>query len=102
MARPGQPLRRSKAGSRRRCECWKTGSPDPYEGGADMQRSKMSIAVIVVAGAAAAASTVAATSAEASPLVTHAATARVPGVVGDAQATANGKITRAGFRPKTS
>jgi NlpC/P60 family len=67
-----------------------------------MQRSKMSIAVIVVAGAAAAASTVAATSAEASPLVTHAATARVPGVVGDAQATANGKITRAGFRPKTS
>ena len=67
-----------------------------------MQRSKMSIAVIVVAGAAAAASTVAATSAEASPVVTHAATARVPGVVGDAQATANGKITRAGFRPKTS
>ena len=57
-----------------------------------MQRSKMSMGMIVVAGAAVVASTVAATAAEASPVVTHPATAPVPGVVGDAQATAYGKI----------
>jgi len=67
-----------------------------------MQRSKMSIAVIVVAGAAVVAGAVAATAAEASPVVTHTATARVPGVVGDAQATADGKIDRSGFRPRMS
>jgi cell wall-associated NlpC family hydrolase len=67
-----------------------------------MQRSKMSIAVIVVVGAAAAASTVAATAAEASPVVTRTATARVPGVVGDAQVTAYGKIVRSGFKPRMS
>ena len=67
-----------------------------------MQRSKMSIAVIVVVGATAAASTVAATAAEASPVVAHAATARVPGVVGDAQVTAYGKIVQSGFKPRMS
>jgi cell wall-associated NlpC family hydrolase len=65
-----------------------------------MQRSKMSIAVIVVV--AAAASTVAATAAEASPVVAHAATAPVPGVVGDAQVTAYGKIVQSGFKPRMS
>jgi cell wall-associated NlpC family hydrolase len=64
-----------------------------------MQRSKMSIAVIVVAVVA---SSVAGAAAEASPVVTHTATARVPGVVGDAQATAYGKIARSGFRPRMS
>jgi cell wall-associated NlpC family hydrolase len=64
-----------------------------------MQRSKMSIAVIVVSVVA---SSVAAAAAEASPVVTHTATARVPGVVGDAQATAYGKIARSGFRPRMS
>jgi len=67
-----------------------------------MQRSKMSIAVIVVAGAAAAASTVAATAADASPVVTHTTTARVPVVVGDAQVTAYGKIVQSGFKPRMS
>src|ERR1700727_1161676 len=95
MARPGRPRRR-QAGSRRRCERWKTGSPDPYEGGAEMQRSKMSMVMIVVAGA------VAATAAEASPVVAHTATAPVPGVVGDAQATAYGKIAHSGFKPRMS
>jgi cell wall-associated NlpC family hydrolase len=67
-----------------------------------MQRSKMSMGVIVVAGAAAVASTVAATAAEASPVVAHTATAPVPGVVGDAQATAYGKIAQSGFKPSMS
>jgi cell wall-associated NlpC family hydrolase len=67
-----------------------------------MQRSKMSIAVIVVAGAAVVASTVAATAAKASPVVTHTATARVPGVVGDARVTADGKIVQSGFKPRMS
>lgn len=67
-----------------------------------MQRSKMSMGVIVVAGAAAVASTMAATAAEASPVVTHTATAPVPGVVGDAQATAYGKIAQSGFKPSMS
>src|ERR1700677_2412008 len=101
MAHRGRP-RRQQAGSRRRCERWKTGSPDPYEGGADMQRSKMSIAMIVVAGAAVVASTVAATAAEASPVVTHTAIARVPGVVGDARMTADAKIVQSGFNVRTS
>ena len=61
-----------------------------------MQRTKMSM--IIVAGAAVAISTGAATAAEASPVVTHPATARVPGVVGDAQATAYGKISEAGLK----
>ena len=64
-----------------------------------MQRTKMSI--IVVAGAAVAISTGAAV-AEASPVATHAAAVRVPGVVGDAQATAYGKISEAGLRPRMS
>ena len=64
-----------------------------------MQRTKMSI--IVVAGAAVAISTGAAV-AEASPVATHAAAVRVPGVVGDAQATAYGKISDAGLRPRMS
>jgi peptidoglycan DL-endopeptidase CwlO len=69
----------------------------------EMQRSKMSMAVIVVVGAAAAAATtVAATAAEASPVVAHTATARVPGVVGDAQVTAYGKIVQSGFKPRMS
>jgi cell wall-associated NlpC family hydrolase len=67
-----------------------------------MQRSKMSMGMIVVAGAAVVASTVAATAAEASPVVTHTATAPVPGVVGDAQATAYGKIAQSGFKPSMS
>jgi cell wall-associated NlpC family hydrolase len=67
-----------------------------------MQRSKMSIAVIVVAGAAAVASTVAATAAEASPVAARTATARVPGVVGDAQVAAYGKIAQSGFKPRMS
>jgi cell wall-associated NlpC family hydrolase len=66
-----------------------------------MQRTKMSMIVVagtvVVIGAGAAA-----TVAEASPAVTHAATVRVPGVVGEAQATAYGKIDQAGFKPKMS
>jgi cell wall-associated NlpC family hydrolase len=65
-----------------------------------MQRTKMSM--IIVAGAAVAISTGAATAAEASPVVTHPATARVPGVVGDAQATAYGKISEAGLKPRMS
>jgi cell wall-associated NlpC family hydrolase len=65
-----------------------------------MQRIKMSI--IVVAVAAVAVSTGAASAAEASPVVTHTATVRVPGVVGDAQATAYGKIDKAGLRPRMS
>ena len=65
-----------------------------------MQRTKMSM--IVVAGAAVVVGTGAATAAEASPVVTHTATVRVPGVVGDAQATAYGKIAAAGLRPRMS
>jgi cell wall-associated NlpC family hydrolase len=65
-----------------------------------MQRTKMSM--IVVAGAAGVISIGAATAAEASPVVTHTATVRVPGVVGDAQATAYGKISQAGFTPRMS
>jgi cell wall-associated NlpC family hydrolase len=65
-----------------------------------MQRTKMSM--IVIAGAAVAISTGAATAAEASPVVTHTAAVRVPGVVGDAQATAYGKISEAGLKPRTS
>ena len=65
-----------------------------------MQRTKMSM--IVVAGAAVVISTGAATVAEASPVVTHTATVRVPGVVGNAQATAYGKISKAGLRPVMS
>jgi cell wall-associated NlpC family hydrolase len=65
-----------------------------------MQRTKMSM--IVVAGAAVAISTGAATAAEASPAVAHTATVRVPGVVGDAQATAYGKISKAGLTPRMS
>jgi len=65
-----------------------------------MQRTKMSM--IVVAGGAVAISTGAATAAEASPVVTHTATVQVPGVVGDAQATAYGKISKAGLRPVMS
>src|SRR5580692_1217747 len=99
MARPGRPRRR-QAGSRRRCERWSAGSPDPYEGGAEMQRTKMSM--IVVAGAAVVIGAGAATAAEASPAVTHTATVKVPGVVGDAQATAYGKIDQAGLKPKMS
>ena len=67
-----------------------------------MQRSKMSMVMIVVAGAAVVVSTVAATAAEASPVVTHTAAVRVPGVVGDAQATAYGKIYKAGLTPRMS
>jgi cell wall-associated NlpC family hydrolase len=67
-----------------------------------MQRSKMSTGVFVVVGAAVVASTVAATVAEASSVVTHTATAPVPGVVGDAQATAYGKIAQSGFKPSMS
>jgi cell wall-associated NlpC family hydrolase len=62
----------------------------------------MSIAMIVVAGAAVVASTVAATAAEASPVVTHTAIARVPGVVGDARMTADAKIVQSGFNVRTS
>jgi cell wall-associated NlpC family hydrolase len=65
-----------------------------------MQRAKMSM--IVVAGAAVVISTGAATAAEASPVVTHPATVRVPGVAGDAQATAYRKISKAGLRPRMS
>jgi cell wall-associated NlpC family hydrolase len=66
-----------------------------------MQRTKMSM--IVVAGVAVAISTGAASAAEASPVVTHTtATVRVPGVVGDAQATAYGKIYKAGLTPRMS
>jgi cell wall-associated NlpC family hydrolase len=65
-----------------------------------MQRTKMSM--IVVAGAAVVISAGAATAAEASPAVTHTATVKVPGVVGDAQATAYGKIDQAGLKPKMS
>jgi cell wall-associated NlpC family hydrolase len=67
-----------------------------------MQRSKMSMGVIVVAGAAVVASTLAANAAEASPVVAHTATAPVPGVVGDSQATAYGKIAQSGFKPSMS
>ncbi len=67
-----------------------------------MQRSKMSVAVIVIVGAAAVAGGVAATAAAASPVVTSTATARVPVVVGDARETADGKIVQAGFRPRMS
>jgi cell wall-associated NlpC family hydrolase len=73
-----------------------------------MQRTKMSMigtkmSMVVVAGAAVAISAGAATAAEASPVVTHpTATVRVPGVVGDAQATAYGKISTAGLRPRMS
>jgi cell wall-associated NlpC family hydrolase len=62
----------------------------------------MSMAVIVLAGAAVVASTVAATAAKAGPVVIHTTTARVPGVVGDAQVTAYGKIVQSGFRPRMS
>jgi cell wall-associated NlpC family hydrolase len=62
-----------------------------------MQRTKMSM--IVVAGVAVVVSTVAATAAEASPVVTHTATVQVPSVIGDTQATAYGKISKAGLRP---
>ena len=66
-----------------------------------MQRTKMSM--IIVAGTAVAIGTAAAaTAAEASPAVTHTATVRVPGVVGDAQATAYGKISEAGLKPRMS
>jgi cell wall-associated NlpC family hydrolase len=65
-----------------------------------MQRTKMSM--IVVAGAAVVIGAGAATAAEASPAVTHTATVKVPGVVGDAQATAYGKIDQAGLKPKMS
>jgi cell wall-associated NlpC family hydrolase len=65
-----------------------------------MQRIKMS--TIVVAGIAVAISTGAATAAEASPAVAHTATVRVPGVVGEAQATAYGTISKAGLKPKMS
>ena len=65
-----------------------------------MQRTKMSM--IVVAGAAVVVGAGAATAAEASPVVTHTATVRVPGVVGDAQATAYGKIAAAGLTPRMS
>jgi cell wall-associated NlpC family hydrolase len=65
-----------------------------------MQRTKMSM--IVVAGAAVVVSSVTATAAEASPMVTHTATVLVPGVVGDAQATAYGKIDEAGLSPRMS
>ena len=65
-----------------------------------MQRTKISM--IVIAGAAVAIGTGAATAAEASPAVTHTAAVRVPGVVGDAQATAYGKISKAGLRPRMS
>ena len=67
-----------------------------------MQRNKMSIGVIAVVGAAAVAGIAAATVAEASPVVTHTANAPVPGVVGDAQATAYGKIAQSGFKPSMS
>jgi cell wall-associated NlpC family hydrolase len=63
-----------------------------------MQRTKVSM--IVVACAAVVIGTGAA--AEASPAVTHPATVRVPGVVGDAQATAYGKISKAGLKPRMS
>jgi cell wall-associated NlpC family hydrolase len=66
-----------------------------------MQRSKMSV---IVAVAAVVASTATATAAEASTVTTHSAThtatVRVPGVVGDAQATAYRKIRKAGLRPR--
>ena len=66
-----------------------------------MQRTKMSM--IIVAGTTVAIGTAAAaTAAEASPAVTHTATVRVPGVVGDAQATAYGKISEAGLKPRMS
>jgi cell wall-associated NlpC family hydrolase len=65
-----------------------------------MQRTKISM--IVIAGAAVAIGTGAATAAEASPAVTRTAAVRVPGVVGDAQATAYGKISKAGLRPRMS
>ena len=44
----------------------------------------------------------AAAAAQASPVAAHNATARVPDVVGDAQAVAYGKISRSGFRPRMS
>ena len=65
-----------------------------------MQRTKMSM--IVVAGTAVVIGAGAATAAEASPAVTRTAAVRVPGVVGDAQATAYGKISKAGLRPRMS
>jgi cell wall-associated NlpC family hydrolase len=71
-----------------------------------MQRSKRSMGVIAVAGAAAVTVIVSAGAAEASPeaspAVTRTATASVPGVVGDAQATAYGKIAQSGFKPSMS
>jgi cell wall-associated NlpC family hydrolase len=48
------------------------------------------------------AGTVAAAAAQASPVATHPATARVPDVVGDAQAAAYGKISKLGFKPRMS
>src|ERR1700728_2765871 len=101
-----------KAGSRQRYERWCAGSPDPYEEGAEMQRTKMSM--IAVAGAAVVVSTMAATAAEASPMVTHTVThtatdtatdtamEHVPGGVGDKQATAYGTISKAGLKPGMS
>ncbi len=65
-----------------------------------MQRTKMSM--IVVAGAAVVISTGAATAAEASPAATHTATVQVPSVVGEAQATAYAKISKAGLTPRMS
>ena len=67
-----------------------------------MQRSKMSIGVIAVVGAVVVASTVAATAAEASPVVTHTATATVPTIVGQARMTADAKIVQSGFNVKMS
>ncbi len=67
-----------------------------------MQRNKVSIGVIVVARDGAVAGIVATTAAEASPMAVHAATVPVPGVVGDAQATAYGKIAQSGFKPSMS
>ena len=65
-----------------------------------MQRTKMSM--MVVAGAGVLVGTGAAAAAEASPMVAHTAAVRVPGVVGDAQATAYGKIYKAGLTPRMS
>ena len=65
-----------------------------------MQRTKISM--IVVAGAAVMIGTGAAAVAEASPAVTHTTTVRVPGVVGNAQATAYGTISKAGLAPRMS
>ena len=60
------------------------------------------MSMIVVAGAAVVISAGAATAAEASPAVTHTATVQVPSVVGEAQATAYGKISKAGLTPRMS